>query len=117
MWTELARHYRQSLQTFPHEPALLAGLGDLLINCPDNSVIDLPEGVWYAERAYYNYMSNFQVLLESGKTLVNGYYKMGQKTKAMSYLNETVNLASRGLVSPDFYDELDKLKSLLDADK
>ncbi|MBE0680190.1 MAG: tetratricopeptide repeat protein [Bacteroidales bacterium] len=103
-------HYRRALLTFPNDPVLLEGYGSLLINSTDSSIDDIREGAWYAWRAFYNYMSDFQLILSAGQNLATAYTLTGEPGKAAEFINSTLELAGRGFVTPDFFQYMDSLK-------
>jgi tetratricopeptide (TPR) repeat protein len=105
-------HYKGALMTFPNDPVLLEGYGSLLINSPTRKAVNIREGAWYAWRAFFNYMSDYQILLSAGKSLATAYTLTGEPAKAAEYINSTLELAGRGFVTPDFFQYMDSLKNL-----
>jgi tetratricopeptide (TPR) repeat protein len=103
-------HYGDALSTFPNDPVLLEGFGSLLINSKDRSRDEIREGAWYAWRAFYNYMSDFQVILSAGKSLATAYTLTGESGKAAEIINSTLELAGEDFVTPDFFQYMDSLK-------
>lgn len=95
MWKKALDNFRLALVSYPNEPFLLAGLGNLMITCPDPLIRNINEGLEYSERAYINYKSTFATKVSAGKDLSLAYATKGDKQKASSYIDLTINLARR----------------------
>lgn len=110
MWDKAINHFKLALNNYPNDPFLLEGLGRLLISCPDQKLRDLNDGKEYSERAFINFKSPFATKISAGKNLAEVYAELGDRKKAYTYMNSTVNLARRRNVSKDY---LNYLQSLL----
>ncbi len=92
-WSQSVSHSLQALTLFPNDPMLLEGHGRLLISCPDHQYRNIPEGAWYSERAFIHAGSSYDTRLSAGKSLATLYVSMGDKKKAVKYINMTLDLA------------------------
>ena len=79
MWDKAINHFRLALVSYPNEPFLLEGLGNLLISCPDSGLINVNEGKEYSERAFINFKSPFATKISAGENLSTAYAMSGDK--------------------------------------
>ena len=111
MWDKAINHFRSSLESYPNDPFLLDGLGNLLINCPDSKIRNVNEGREFAERAYINFKSSYPVKLSAGKNLATAYAISGDKKKSSEYINLTTNLAKKQNLSQDYIPYFETLRN------
>lgn len=109
MWDKAINHFSLALNDYPNDPFLLEGLGRLLIFCPDQKLRNLNIGKEYSERAYINFNSSFATKISAGKNLAAAYAELGDREKAYTFMNSTVNLARRREVSTDYLINLESL--------
>jgi tetratricopeptide (TPR) repeat protein len=110
MWNKAIAHFRLSLKSYPNEPFLLDGLGNLLIACPDSVLINVDEGREYAERAYINVHSTMSIKISAGANLATAYAKLGDRQKASKYVNLITDLVLKAKVSKDYIAFFDTLR-------
>lgn len=101
MWEKALDNFKLALVSYPNEPFLLSGLGNLMITCPDPLIRNNNEGIEYSERAFINYKSTFATKVSAGKDLSLAYATKGDKQKASSYIDLTINLARRNNIPLD----------------
>jgi tetratricopeptide (TPR) repeat protein len=102
MWNKAINHYRMALESYPNEPNLLQGFGELLISCSDPKFRNVDEGREYSERAYGNFKSPNSTKVFAGRDLATAYAMLGDKQKASKYINLTNNLARKKNVPLDY---------------
>jgi tetratricopeptide (TPR) repeat protein len=102
-------HFKCSLNNFPNDPFFLEGLGRILIFCPDQKLRDLRDGMEYSERAYNNFRSSFATKISAGRNMAIAYAELGNKEKAFTILNNTINLARKSNASSDYLHSLENL--------
>lgn len=110
MWNKAIIHFRLSLQSFPNEPILQSGLGNILISCPDSKFINVNEGREYAERAYINVHSTTSTKISAGANLATAYAISGDRQKASQFINLTTNLARKVNLSQDYIPYFENLR-------
>jgi tetratricopeptide (TPR) repeat protein len=95
MWDKAIRHYRLALESYPNEPNLLQGFGELLISCSDPKYRNVGEAREYSERAFINFKSSVSTKVFAGRDLATAYAVLGDKQKASEYINLTNSLARK----------------------
>jgi tetratricopeptide (TPR) repeat protein len=110
MWNKAIIHFRLSLKSYPNEPFLLDGLGNLLISCPDTELVNIDEGREFAERAYINFHSTVPIKISAGTNLATVYAVLGDREKASKYIILTTGIANKVNVSRNYITYFDSLK-------
>jgi tetratricopeptide (TPR) repeat protein len=93
IWSKAIDHFRNSLVTYPNDPVLLQGLGNILLTCPVTEYISAEEGIDYATRAFMNYRSNLPLRISAGRDLARGYAMTGDAAKSLYYMERTTKMA------------------------
>lgn len=102
MWHKAVSLLRSALKYHPNESVLLEELGTLLVSCPDQNLQNIPEGLEFAERAFFNISSSLTTVTAAGKDLVIGNAMKRDFTTATHYMNVTLNIA-RSSNAPQSY--------------
>jgi len=110
MWDKAIDLFRKALEINPNEPFLLEGLGTMLLFCPDPELRNMKDGREYSERAYININSHFEIRLSAARNLATAYAELGDKQKAVAYMETTINLANKGNVAQDYLSYFENLK-------
>jgi tetratricopeptide (TPR) repeat protein len=109
-WDKAINLYRQALDSNPNEPYLLDEFAKLMLFCPDSNLRNINSGREYAERAYINFKSNFNIRLSAAKNLTTAYAALGDKNQAVFYMKITLNLAKEGNLTQDYLFYFENLK-------
>ena len=110
-WNRAIVFFRQALHRFPNYSSLQVNLGGLLVNCPDESLRNIREGIEYSERAFINYDYTFPIRISAGRNLAIAYDRLGNRERANYYMNSTFDYARKSHVSKDFIKNLEDLKN------
>lgn len=110
MWKKAIIHFRLSLKSYPNEPFILDGLGNLLISCPDTEYLNIDEGREFAERAYINFHSTIPIKISAGTNLATVYAILGDREKSSKYIISTTDMANKVNVSRNYITYFDSLK-------
>lgn len=105
--------YNNALEYHPNEPEVLANLGTFLINCPDTSLRNIPEGIKYTERAFTHIESTPGILVSAGNHLAIAYYMSGDKKNAVSAVSKAINIARRENIAQPLQTRLENLYKLI----
>ena len=109
LWSKAIPFFRKALQTHPNDSELQMYIGLLLVTCPDESLRDLNEGKEYSERAFYNSRYTLNNRISAGRTLSLAHHQLGNKERAESYINQTIEMATKAKVSESYVRELRRL--------
>lgn len=110
MWDKAINHFWATLKTYPNEPILLQGLGNIMVSCPDTKLLNINEGREYAERAFINYKSSIQIIVAAGENLASAYAILGDKKQCAKYIRLTINQANNENVAQDYMTFFEGLK-------
>jgi tetratricopeptide (TPR) repeat protein len=93
MWNESFLLLQLGLENNSYDPALLDEMAKLLITCTDQKIRNIKDGCEYAERAFYNYYSNFEIRMSAAKNVSTAYAMLGEKRMAEKFMYITLDLA------------------------
>lgn len=113
MWSKAADLLRRALNYHPNESVLQEKLGTLLVSCPDANLRNVPEGLEFAERAFFNVSSSLNTVTSSGKDLVIGNAMNRDFKTAKHYMDITLSIANSQHVSQSYLQGLVKLAEQL----
>lgn len=106
MWEKSIRLYSKALEHHANHPLILERLGNLLINCPDERLRAVDQGIVYSERAFMHAASSPDIKIEAGKTLAKVYFEQGDQGRAASMMHATILIAER--YNPEKLPELER---------
>ena len=108
-WQKAITFYQQALKSFPNRSDLQERLGAILVNCPDEQLINLPEGINNAERAFYNSIYTLPVKVSAARTLAIAYHISGDDSQSGYYFNQAIQLAKKAKLAPEYIQSLAQL--------
>ena len=111
MWPKAIDYLKRALLFHPNNSSLQVNLGGLLLTCADESLRNIGQGIEYSERAFINYEYTYPIRISAGRSLAIAYDRLGDRTKAIYYINKTIDFAGKAHVSRDY------LKNLQDLSK
>ncbi len=109
MWSKAIDHYRKALAIYPNNATIQENLGGLLVACPEASLRNVKEGVEYSERAFINYEYTVSIRISAGRTVSIGYDQLGERSKAVYFITNTLEFARKVHVSKDYLKNLEDL--------
>jgi tetratricopeptide (TPR) repeat protein len=109
MWQKSIQFFRKVLDIQPNNSLYQINLGSLLVSCPEAKFRNIPLGVDYCERAYYNYSYALPAKIAAGRALAIAYDELGNPNKAKYYIAHTVELASKVGISKSYMENLESL--------
>ena len=95
-WNKAINHYKNALGYFPNNPVFLEKLGSIYYDCPDIKLRDLTQAGSYLERAYFSIKSSIETRVSAGKNLAGIFAGEKKWEKAISIINTTLIMATRG---------------------
>ena len=113
MWSKAVNLVRSALKYHPNESVLQEELGTLLVSCPDQNFQNIPEGLEFAERAFFNISSSLTTVTAAGKDLVIGNAMKRDFKTATHYMNVTLNIARSQNMPQSYIQGLLKLSDVL----
>jgi tetratricopeptide (TPR) repeat protein len=109
MWEEGKLFFRKALFAFPNDSELQMYLGWLLVSYPNDMTNDIKEGIDFSERAFYNSRYQINNRVSAGRTLAIAYYQLGEKKKALQYINQTIGIALKANIETSYVEGLRSL--------
>lgn len=109
MWEDYIKLYKKALVYHPNNPDFLSRMGEVLISCPDISLLNFEEGKKYSERAFTYYNCPLDVLIASGSHLAYAYAMLGEKQKAITTISQTINIGRREKIAESHQKRLEGL--------
>lgn len=109
MWHKYITFCQEVLNHNPNDPDLLEKLSTFYIQCPDESLRNLEEGIIYSIRAFSHKHSTSQVKLSAGKNLAVALATIGDKQNALNILQKTIKVGQESNASQGVKQELDQL--------
>jgi tetratricopeptide (TPR) repeat protein len=109
MWSKAIDHYRKALAIYPNNATIQENLGGLLVACPEASLRNVKEGVEYSERAFINYEYTVPIRISAGRTVSIGYDQLGERSKAVYFITNTLEFARKVHVLKDYLKNLEDL--------
>lgn len=114
-WAKAINLYKEALESNPNEPELLERLGNIYLNCPDQSLRKPEEGKDYCERAFIHISSRPNILIPSGRNLAYYYVLVRDKSKALATIRQTINIARRANAPKPVQTDLEDFYSKIQA--
>jgi len=99
MWEKYIRVYTDALEYNPNNPDYLGRLGEVLISCPDTTLLDFEKGREYSERAFTHFNCPPDILISAGSHLAYAYAKLGDMQSAITTISQTINIGRHQNIS------------------
>lgn len=109
MWDKYINFYEEVTKHNPNNLEFLEKLSSFYVNCPDESLRNIDEGIIYSIRVFYHKNSNPSTKLSSGKNLAVALATKGDKQNALNIIEKTISISQGANAPQNVIQELEQL--------